>query len=347
MIDSLFGSNSPIDRVKQRKRPAVRDRARPGTAPRTGLTPQDEALLTEIMAEPMDFMDSPEFRKPDAERAIYEKPEPIRRPDVTWYRPLMDDLGDREQKQRQARSSSVLLTAAQERVIFLQFNYARFRVRQVQESLGGRTPTADEAREMIRWYRLARRYREQISEINLALVLAMARRVRLGESDFPDLIGEGNMALMRSVDKFDCGRGFKFSTYACRAILKAFSRFGIKLVKHRQRFPSEFDPEFERSNHLETVREQHARDTAAEVRHLVDSTRADLSDVERKVIGHRFGLDAPIGSPSLTLEQVGQMIGVTKERVRQIQNRALEKLRVALEELQGEPIASHPSVSPN
>jgi RNA polymerase sigma factor (sigma-70 family) len=185
---------------------------------------------------------------------------------------------------------------------------------------------------------MARRYREQISETNLALVLAMARRVRLGESDFPDLIGEGNMALMRSVDKFDCGRGFKFSTYACRAILKAFSRFGIKLVKHRQRFPSEFDPEFERSNHLETVREQHARDSAAEVRFLVESDRAELSDVERKVIEHRFGLDAPVGSPSLTLEQVGQMIGVTKERVRQIQNKALEKLRMALEELQGEPV---------
>jgi len=70
----------------------------------------------------------------------------------------------------------------------------------------------------------------------------------------------------------------------------------------------------------------------------VESDRAELSDVERKVIEHRFGLDAPSGSPSLTLEQVGQMIGVTKERVRQIQNKALEKLRLALEELQGEPL---------
>lgn len=336
MIDSLFGSNSPIDRVKQRRRPAVRDRAR-SSGTRTSLTPADQALLSEIMAEPMDFMDSPEFRKPGAESAIYEKPAPIQRPDVTWYRPLMDDLGAKEQKQRQSRSGSLVLTAAQERVIFLQYNYARFRVRQIQEGLEGRTPTADEACEMIRWYRTARRYREQISETNLALVLAMAKRVRLGESDFPDLIGEGNMALMRSVDKFDCDRGFKFSTYACRAILKAFSRFGIKLVKHRQRFPSEFDPEFERSNHLETVREQHARDSAAEVRFLVESDRAELSDVERKVIEHRFGLDAPVGSPSLTLEQVGQMIGVTKERVRQIQNKALEKLRTAILEVRGEP----------
>ncbi|NBX24929.1 MAG: sigma-70 family RNA polymerase sigma factor [Planctomycetes bacterium] len=345
MSNSIFGSNSPIDRVRQRKRPAVRDNSRPGASARVGLTPSDEALLLEIMAEPMDFMDSPEFRKPDAERAIYEKPAPIARPDVTWYRPLMDDLSEKEQKQRQARNGSVLLTAAQERVIFLQFNYARWRVRQIQEGLQGRSPTTDEAREMLRWYRLARKYREQISEINLALVLAMARRVRLGETDFPDLIGEGNMALMRSVDKFDCGRGFKFSTYACRAILKAFSRFGIKLVKHRQRFPSEFDPEFERSNHLETVRLQHERDSAAEVRFLVESDRAELTDVERRVILHRFGLDSPAGHPSLTLEQVGQMVGLTKERVRQIQNKALEKLRLALEDLRGETLP--PTVTRN
>ena len=345
MSNSIFGSNSPIDRIRQRKRPAVREGARTGGSPRAGLTPQDEALLLEIMAEPMDFMDSPEFRKPDAERTIYEKPAPIARPDVTWYRPLMDDLSEKEQKQRQARNGSVLLSAAQERVIFLQFNYARWRVRQVQEALQGRSPTTEEAREMLRWHRLAKSVREQISEINLALVLAMARRVRLGETDFPDLIGEGNMALMRSVDKFDCGRGFKFSTYACRAILKAFSRFGIKLVKHRQRFPSEFDPEFERSNHLETVRLQHERDSAAEVRFLVESDRADLTDVERRVILHRFGLDAPSDHPSLTLEQVGQMVGLTKERVRQIQNKALEKLRLALEELRGETLP--PTVTRN
>ena len=63
MIDSLFGSNSPIDRVRQRRRPAVRSRNRAGTLHKAGLSPQDEALLAEIMAEPMDFMDSPEFQR--------------------------------------------------------------------------------------------------------------------------------------------------------------------------------------------------------------------------------------------------------------------------------------------
>ena len=176
MAQSIFGSNSPIDRVRQRRRPAVRRSIGRGAEPQSSLSPPEEALLSEIMAEPMDFMDSPEFRKANAERAIYESPAPIARPDVTWYRPLMDDLSGKEQRQRQSRNGSVLLTAAQERVIFLQFNYARFRVRQIQEGLQGRSPTTEEARLMIHWFRIARRYREQISEINLALVLAMASR---------------------------------------------------------------------------------------------------------------------------------------------------------------------------
>lgn len=165
----------------------------------------------------------------------------------------------------------------------------------------------------------------------------MAKRTRMSEVDFADLVSEGNMALLRSVDKFDCGRGFKFSTYACRAILKAFSRQGMKLSKYRQRFPTDFDPALEKSNHLETVRRTQEVESAAEVRHIVENNDADLSSVEQTVIHHRFGLDAADGTRPLTLEQVGQIIGVTKERVRQIQNKALEKIRQVLEQAAMEP----------
>jgi RNA polymerase primary sigma factor len=133
------------------------------------------------------------------------------------------------------------------------------------------------------------------------------------------------------VDKFDAGRGYKFSTYACRAILKAFSRQGMKLSKYRQRFPTDFDPKLERSNYLETKRSTFEKDAADEVRRIVLENRADLTDVERTVIEHRFGLEAEEGEKPMTLEQVGQIIGVTKERVRQIQNKAMEKIRLQLE----------------
>ena len=53
------------------------------------------------------------------------------------------------------------------------------------------------------------------------------------DSEFAEIVSEGNMALMRAVDKFSVDRGFKFSTYACRAILKAFSRTAMKSSRHR------------------------------------------------------------------------------------------------------------------
>ncbi|MHC4416140.1 MAG: sigma-70 family RNA polymerase sigma factor [Planctomycetota bacterium] len=328
MLQAMIGENSPLGRLRQRQRVRVQLELE-SVSRNAGLTTEEERLLHQILAEPMDYINSEEFDRPDAETRIYEEAPAIERPDVSWYRPLMDDPEPSRSSGKNA--GTILLSAAQERVLFLQYNYARHRVRQLQLEIGPNEPTEAQARGLLRWYRKATRYREQIAETNLALVLAMAKRTRMSEVDFADLVSEGNMALLRSVDKFDCGRGFKFSTYACRAILKAFSRQGMKLSKYRQRFPTDFDPAMERSNHLELVRRDRELDAAAEVKHIVLSDEAGLTNVERTVIYHRFGLESEENEP-LTLEQVGQIIGVTKERVRQIQNKALEKIRLAVEE---------------
>jgi RNA polymerase primary sigma factor len=350
MLKSVIGTNSPFDRVRRRRgfagsgSSATRARR---TAP---LSAHDEVLLKQILAETMDYIDGPEYHAPGAEEAIYRDVPSVRKPDVAWYRPLMDDPVAAAARRDSARqSSTVLLTAEEERILFRQFNFARFRVSELQREIGMDRPTEDQAHELLRWYRIANAYREQIAETNLALVLAMAKRTRMSEVDFADLVSEGNMALLRSVDKFDCNRGFKFSTYACRAILKAFSRQGMKLSKYRQRFPTDFDPALEKSNHLENVREQHVKECADEVKYVFLNNDAALTPVEKTVIHHRFGLGGTTPIDPLTLEQVGQIIGVTKERVRQIQNKALEKLRFHLEEngLLPEDGEEDAGVSPN
>ena len=83
----------------------------------------------------------------------------------------------------------------------------------------------------------------------------------------------------------------------------------------------------------------------AHAAHLDDDRDRWRLDTRLAEFLHRFGLDAPGDHPSLTLEQVGQMVGLTKERVRQIQNKALEKLRLALEDLRGESLP--PAVTRN
>ena len=333
MLQSVIGSNSPLDRIRRRRGlagAAAHGRSFRRTA---RLSAHDEVLLKQVLAEPMDFIDGPEYHEERAEEAIYKNVPSIRKPDVAWYRPLMDDpLSSSSRRDPVRPNSTVLLTAEEERILFRQFNYARFRVCELQKKIGTGSPTEDQAHEILRWFRVANAYREQLAETNLALVLAMAKRTRMSEVDFADLVSEGNMALLRSVDKFDCNRGFKFSTYACRAILKAFSRQGMKLSKYRQRFPTDFDPAMEKSNHLENIRELHVKECADEVKYVFQKNEAALTPVERTVIHHRFGLGGPKPIDPLTLEQVGQIIGVTKERVRQIQNKALEKLRFHLEE---------------
>ena len=300
-------------------------------APR-GLSETDAAALTAILAKPYEYMDHPLFELPraEAERKIFDEPDPIDDADTSWYGPAMSWVDE----SRPPRATSRTRTAAEERVIFAQYNYCRFRVATLRNQVADQAqPDPDVVQQMLHWHHRAEAFREQIAGLNLALVLAMAKRIRAKDVDWPEMISEGNMALLRSVEKFDITRGFKFSTYACRAILKGFSRQGLKHAKYRSTFPVDFDPQFERSNHQETRNAEHEKDCVDELREIIRRNKARLSDVERGVIERRFAVgehagQGPDGAPRpLTLEQVGKAIGITKERVRQIQSDALEKLK--------------------
>lgn len=328
-MTALYDAQSPLAQAR-------RLRGAGASSTSAGLSEQDAAALGQVLAAPHDYMDHPLFVLPaeEAERKIFDEPDPIAQPDTSWYHPAMHLLDE----PKLGKSAVKPLTAAEERVIFAQFNYCRFRVAALRETLAAQ-PVPDPAlsRELLDWHRKAEAYRDQIAGLNLALVLAMAKRIRGANLDFPEMISEGNMALLRSVDKFDITRGFKFSTYACRAILKAFSRLGMKQTKHRSLFPTDFDPKFEKSNYQEEKNREHEADCVGEISRIVHENQADLSEIELGVIERRFavGPHARIdskGEPKpLTLEQVGRIIGVTKERVRQIQNKALEKMREQLE----------------
>jgi len=287
-------------------------------------------MVRAILDQPMDYMDNESFHTPRARQTIFDRADPVRRADVGWYQPLMDDLGGASKPA--ANKDSIVLTRAEEATLFLQYNFARFKVASIQKRVGTGTPTPTQAHDLLAWYRTARTLRDQIAESNLALVLAMAKRIRINAQDFSDQISEGNMALLRSVDKFDIGRGFKFSTYACRAILKAFARQGMKDTRHRKRFPTTFDPTMETGDSAGDRRHRAEQDGASEVKQLMIENTVDLSDIEQVVLQHRFGFEPGRSGRPMTLTQVGKLIGVTKERVRQIQNKALTKLREAVEQ---------------
>jgi RNA polymerase sigma factor (sigma-70 family) len=227
-----------------------------------------------------------------------------------------------------------VLTPESERTLFMRFNYCRSQVLRVLNRNRGRQLRAADVRELLRWDRMAQDTRAEIVRANTSLVLAMARRSRNNGVELSELVSEGNLALLRCVDKFDAARGFKFSTYACRAILASFSRAGAKAARHRTQFPTPYDPAMERSDHLENKREQIEYECVDELKRILFENSADLSNVERRVLSARFSLgqEPKANTKRRTLDQVGNLLGVSKERVRQIQNRAMIKIRAVLEE---------------
>lgn len=291
---------------------------------------EDRTLLARLLSEPPAFIDHPELHRPAADVRLFgvQAKAPPDRPS-RFPSPVVIAGG-------KASSSTRVptLSGEQEANLFLRLNYTRKKLGDLWAKHAGKQLTLAAAHTLVAWWCWERAVRGRIVEVNVPLVLAMAKRTRLASIDFNEMVSEGNMALLRSVDKFDCGRGFKFSTYACRAILKSFSRVAMRASRYRGTFPVEFDPSIERSDHLEKKRESHEADCVGELKAIITRNAAELTAVEQTVIVERFALERSgpdLPSPK-TLEQVGQIIGVTKERVRQIQNKALKKIRVALEE---------------
>jgi RNA polymerase sigma factor (sigma-70 family) len=227
------------------------------------------------------------------------------------------------------------LSRDQEAKLFLRFNYCRYRMLKILKAHAGKRLTAAATRTLLRWDQAALDVRDEIVQANLGLVPAMVERSRLTGVDFAELISEGQLALLRSVGKFDCSRGFKFSTYACRAILTSISRAVALMARHRARFPTEYDPGLQKGDFIESRREEIEASCTQELRSILAGNLADLSTIERRILSERFGMkDAgrKTARDSKTLRQVAEVFGVTKERVRQIQNRALAKLRETLDE---------------
>ncbi len=217
-----------------------------------------------------------------------------------------------------------LLTREQEQYWFRRMNFLKCRASELRDALPRFQPSTRHLNQIEKLLQESVEIKNFLIRSNLRLVVSIAKKHMRPGMNFFEMVSDGNMSLIRAIEKFDFAKGNKFSTYATWAIMKNYARSLPTEQKRRDRFRTGFDEAF--------AGESDANDNPFE-RQAVHQQQKDaileilsqLDDRERDIIVQRFGLGQ--GEEPSTLEQVGSRLGVTKERIRQIESRALKKLR--------------------
>jgi RNA polymerase sigma factor (sigma-70 family) len=221
-----------------------------------------------------------------------------------------------------------LLTRDEEVFLFRKMNYLKFCADRLRRRLRPAKATEAQVVAIERLQAEALEIRNRIAEANLRLVFSIAKRyAAVGTTAFDEFISEGHLLILRALEKFDFSRGVKFSTYTSWCILNGFHAMLKKegAIQRRHVGDQEGVAELCADYRLSLEQEQ----SLALARRTVGELLLCLSVRERKIIAARFGLDT---DDPPTLRELGEEMGVSKERVRQLQVRALEKLRsVAVE----------------
>jgi RNA polymerase primary sigma factor len=217
-----------------------------------------------------------------------------------------------------------LLTVDEERFLFAQMNYFKFLAEKNRRRLSLNRPDVALLDQVEEDLRRANAVRNRIVQSNLRLVVALAKKLSSSLDQLSELVSEGTLPLIRAVQLFDFSRGHRFSTYATWAVRNQLFRS----IKRRRDVGQAINPDDDRWLNDLTAPATNPEDEereAAERSKAVGELLIVLTDREREIVSARFGLD---GQPThQSLQEIATKLGLSKERVRQVVIRAIEKMQ--------------------
>lgn len=207
-----------------------------------------------------------------------------------------------------------LLDSDQELHLFRRYNYHKYKAMQFLESNNLRSAAIE--------LKKSDSVSRTLTSANARLAISLVKPYLKDRRNAEDIVSEAYILIMRSVDYFNWILGNQFSTYATWVVRRGLSRFVGNLYTNNRRYVNAGEFEFDNkiangSGYDDEIRYQNSLD-------LIDKVLMFCSDREQQILRMRF-------LEGKTLEEVGDVMGVTKERIRQIQAASLEKIRASIE----------------
>ncbi|SMP48408.1 RNA polymerase primary sigma factor [Neorhodopirellula lusitana] len=217
-----------------------------------------------------------------------------------------------------------LLKPEQEKMLFERMNYLRQQAAIHRSVLNPERPSRHRLELIETYVALADWHRDRIVEANLRLVFSIVKKFVNPNNNFDELLSDGIVALIRGVEKFDFDRGFRFSTYATQVVRRNSYRTVVTKQQERQKVLGglqDMDIDFSEEERGSAISEKRWH----ELRSRLGVMMGDLDRREKFIIRARFALGSH--RKVHTLQALADRLGVSKERVRQLERRAMEKLR--------------------
>ena len=228
-----------------------------------------------------------------------------------------------------------LLSRESERTLFRKYNFLKHMADKLRGRIDPNRVRTSKLKQIEKLLVQANVVKNQLVRANLRLVVSIAKKHVGGPQTLFELISDGNVSLMKAVEKFDYSRGTRFSTYSSWAIMRNFARSVPRERYQLDRYSTGHEEILDIAAGLRTYDPNELN--LPELRESIDAVLAQLSSMERSILVEHYGLDE--GRSRKTLEQLGRSLGISKERVRQIEIQALAKLRTILHPQKAELMA--------